>query len=126
MKLRLPNSIYLVVIFGLVLVVAFSLVSFIRRADNQKSHTSETEALILKTDVRRGNDPETGKEITVDTIVTYEYEVAGKRYERTTLMNRPRASLFVPWKNGKVCYDPNDPKTLEVGELFPPGHICGN
>ncbi|MGH9948776.1 MAG: hypothetical protein ACRD6X_16505 [Pyrinomonadaceae bacterium] len=85
MIVRLPRKIY--VFIGAVIVAAIvgSYFALMRDVDRHKALRMEAEARILKTEVRRTNDPETAKELSVDTIVTFEYEidinVTKSRYE---------------------------------------------
>lgn len=123
MKLPGAGRVYLVLLsFVLVLIVA-AYFAYRRENDGRKSLTIETPARITKTDVRRGTGLEDAKEYSVDTIVTYDYEIDGKTYQRTIRKNRMEALPFLPWGNAKVCYDPGDP---DSAELFPLTHKCGS
>ena len=83
-------------------------------------------ASVISTEVRRSVDPESGKEGSADIIVSFEYEIEGRKYERTVRMSKTEAIPFIPWGKAQVCYDPTNPKTIEESELFPERFVCGD
>ena len=125
MELRLPRTFYLLILLLLAAAVVGSYFAFLRDTRQHKTLAREALAKIAKTDVRHDIDPETGMRRVKDTIVTFEYEINGQRYERVTRIGRVAASSFVPWDFAKVCYDPLDIGTIENPELFPKGYKCG-
>ncbi len=100
--------------------------AFLRDVRRQKLLTVEAPAKVTKTDVRHTVDPETGMQRIEDTLVTFEYEIDGRKYERITRLGKVAASAFIPWGDAKVCYAPSDPKTIDNAELFPKSYVCGS
>lgn len=125
MQVRLPRILYLLVLAFLVAGVIGAYFAFLRDIRRQKTLTAEAPAKITKTDVRHSIDPETGMQRIEDTIVSFEYEVDGRKYARIIRMGKVAASSFIPWGEAKVCYDPSDTKTIENAELFPKQFECG-
>jgi hypothetical protein len=124
-EVRLPRRFYLLILLLLAAAVVGSYFAFLRDRRRHKTLAREVPAKITKTEVRHDIDPETGVRRLKDTIVTFEYEINGQRYERVTRIGRVAASSFVPWDFAKVCYDPLDIKAVENPELFPKGYNCG-
>jgi hypothetical protein len=123
MKLPGAGRVYLVLLSFVLISIGAAYFAYRRENDGRKSLTSETPARITQTEVRRNTGLEDGKEYSVDTIVTYEYELDGKAYQRTIRKSRLEALPFLPWGNAKVCYDPDNP---DIAELFPVTHKCGS
>ncbi len=119
------KPIYFLSILLLVGAIVGSYFAFIRDNYRRTSLKNEAQAEVINTEVRRTADPETGQERSVDTIVTFVYEIDGKKYERTVRKSKIESLAFVPWGKAKVCYDPANPKTIEEGELFPISYECG-
>ena len=109
----------------IVILLLGSYFAFRKETERRKGLIREVPANITKTDVRRSANPDTGQEQSVDVIVSYEYEVNGRKYEQTTRMSKTESLSFIPWGTAKVCYDPENAKTIEEPQLFPNGHECG-
>lgn len=125
MKLLLPRKTWGVLFLLTVILLLGSYLAFRKETERRKGLIREVPANITKTDVRRSANPDTGQEQSVDVIVSYEYEVNGQIYERTTRMSKTESLSFIPWGKAKVCYDPDNPKTIEDPQLFPNSHECG-
>lgn len=123
--MKIPKAVYIIPFLILITAVVGSYFALIREDHRRSSLITGVPANVIKTEVRRTNDPETGKEQTVDTIVTFVYEIDGKEYKRTARKSNAEALSFVPWDKAKVCYDPGNPKTLQEAELFPSSYECG-
>ena len=125
MKLPLPKGIYLLIF----IVIALSILGYYswhsRETRQLKRLTTEAPAAVTHTEVIRYVDPIFGNERSHDTDVSFEYEIAGMKYQRTVRMSKTEAQLFVPWGAAKVCYDPFDRKTIEQAAVFPSGYVCG-
>lgn len=124
MKVLLPRKIWVILFLLIVMLLLGSYFAFRKETERRKGLIREVPANVTKTDVRRSADPETGQERSVDVIVSYEYEVDGRNYEKTTRMSRTESLSFIPWSTAKVCYDPENPKTIEEPQLFPNSHEC--
>src|SRR5687768_5473518 len=101
MQLRLPKTVYLVIVRVLLAAVVGAYFAFLRDARRRKTLNTEAPATITGTEVRHRVDPETGQRFVLDTIVTFEYEINGRKFERVTRMNKLRASSFIPWGEAK-------------------------
>ena len=122
--MKIPKPIYFLPFVILITAIAGSYFAFLRDDHRRSSLTKGVPANVIKTEVRRTNDPETAKETTVDTIVTFAYEIDGRKYERTVRKSKTESLGFIPWGKAKVCYDPANIKTVEEGELFPDSYDC--
>ncbi len=122
----MPTKFYVVPIIVLLIALVGSYFALLRDESKRKSLMSEATARVTNTDVRRVTDPESGKEFSVDVLVTYEYEINGVRFEKNVRKSKVESSRFVPWGNAKVCYDPSNQETIQNAELFPLDHVCGN
>jgi hypothetical protein len=116
---------YLLILTVIVLAAIGSYFSFLRDDQRRIGLTSEVEANVTNTEVRRRVDPESGKEVSVDIIVNFDYEIDGRKYQRTVRKSKTKAVPFTPWGKAKVCYDPSNLKTIEEAELFPVSFRCG-
>ena len=105
--------------------IAGSYFALVRDNHHRTGLTKEVPAEVIKTEVRRTADPETGQERSVDTIVTFVYEIDERKYERVVRKSKIESLAYVPWGKAKVCYDPTNQKTFEEGELFPLSYECG-
>ncbi len=123
--MKIPKPVYFVSILLLIGAIAGSYFAFVRDNNRRAGLRNFVTAEVTNTEVRRTADPETGQERSVDTIVTFEYEIEGKKFERVVRKSRTESLAFVPWGKAKVCYDPANPKTIEEGELFPASYECG-
>ena len=123
--MKIPKAVYYFAIFVLVGAIAGSYFALMRDNRRRTNLKDEASAEIVKTEVRRTADPETGKEGSVDTIVTFVYKIDGRKYERIVRKSKTESLAFVPWGKAKVCYDSANPKTLEEAELFPVSYECG-
>ena len=123
--MKIPKAIYFLPFVIIITAIAGSYFAFIRDDHRRSSLTKGVPANVIKTEVRRTNDPETAKEQTVDTIVTFAYEIDGRKYERTVRKSKTESLAFVPWGISKVCYDPANPETIQEAELFPVSYECG-
>lgn len=121
----MPTRYYIVPFIVIAFCVTGGYFAFRNDETERKRFSAEKEATISKVDVRRGIDPESGKEYTVDNLVTYGYEIEGTKYERTELMSKLRSSTFVPWGEAKVCFESNDKTSYEKAILIPSDHKCG-
>ncbi|MGD9589031.1 MAG: hypothetical protein AB7Q37_01805 [Pyrinomonadaceae bacterium] len=125
MQLRLPRTIYVLIPLVLLTGGVGAFFAFLKEARHHKTLTAEAPATVTKTEVRHDIDAEAGMKKYKDTIVTYEFEIAGKKYERINRMGKVAASSFASWSKAKVCYDPFNTATIESAELFPKHHVCG-
>lgn len=123
--MKIPKPVYFVSILLLIGAIAGSYFAFVRDNNRRAGLRNFVTAEVTNTEVRRTADPETGQERSVDTIVTFEYEIEGKKFERVVRKSRTESLAFAPWGKAKVCYDPANPKTIEEGELFPASYECG-
>lgn len=88
--------------------------------------THGASATIEKVDVQRAVSPDFGKESTVGVIVTFSYRIDEHAYERRIALDPAESARFAPWGQAKVCYDPEDIKTIDNARLFPAGYSCGS
>ena len=123
--MKIPKAVYFIPVLILVSAIAGSYFALIRDNHRRTGLTKDVPAEVIKTEVRRTADPETGQERSVDTIVTFVYEIDGRKYERVVRKSKTESLAFVPWGKAKVCYDPANSKTIEEGELFPVSYECG-
>lgn len=125
MQVRLPRKIFVIILAVILFAVLGAYFSLLQDSQRRKRLTSEVLANVTNTEVRRSADSESGKEISVDTSVTFEYEIDGQKYLRKVRMSKNAAIPFIPWGKAKVCYDPTNLKTVEEAELFPESFTCG-
>lgn len=123
--MKTPKLVYFISILILGSAIAGSYFALMRDNHRRTSLKNDAPAEVIKTEVRRTADSETGQEGSVDTIVTFVYEIEGRKYERVVRKSKIESLAFVPWGKAKVCYDPANPKTIEEGELFPVSYECG-
>ena len=120
------HKIYSISFVAIVLAFVGSYFAFIRDSVENAKLTTETEAAIENVDVRRAVNPIFGNEVTVDVSVTYKYTIDAREYRQTTRLSESEAGAFVPWGVAKVCFDPNDQRSIAEGKLFPRTHTCGD
>lgn len=125
MHVRLPRKLYFIALVVLFAAAVGAYFAFLRDLRRQQNLSAEADAKITKTDIRHSVDPETGMQRIEDTIISYEYEIDGRKYARTIRMGKVAASSFIPWGEAKVCYNPSDSKTIENAQLFPKQSECG-
>jgi hypothetical protein len=122
----MPTKLYAIPLIVLLLALFGSYFAFLHESETRKRLSTEASAYVTNTNVRRTNDPEDGREKTLDVLATYEYEINGTRYEKSVRLSKFESSRFVPWGNATVCYDPADQNSIQNAELFPKDHVCGN
>lgn len=123
--MKISKRVYFIPLLILVSSIAGSYFALIRDNHRRTGITKDVPAEVIKTEVRRIADPETGQERSVDTIVTFLYDIDGRKYERVVRKSKTESLAFVPWGKAKVCYDPANRNTIEEGELFPVTYECG-
>lgn len=123
--MKISKRVYFIPLLILVSAIAGSYFALIRDNHRRTGITKDVPAEVIKTEVRRIADPETGQERSVDTIVTFLYDIDGRKYERVVRKSKTESLAFVPWGKAKVCYDPANRNTIEEGELFPVTYECG-
>jgi hypothetical protein len=124
--MTIQKRLYVALVLLIGIAIVGSYLALRRDEQRRKNLESEATADIIGTEVRRLADPESGKEQSVDTLVTYSYSIDGKDFTKTVRIGKVAAARFIPWGKAKVCYDPKDIKTIEDAELFPTSHQCGN
>ena len=123
--MKIPKAVYFLSTLIFCGAIVGSYFAFIWDNIRRTSLKNYAPAQVINTEVRRTADPETGQERSVDTIVTFVYEIDGRKYERLVRKSKTESLEFLPWGKAKVCYDPASPKTIEEGELFPVSYECG-
>lgn len=121
----LPRKTRIILFLIIPILLLGSYFAFRKEMEERKGLIHEAAVNITRTDVRRSVGPDTGQDYSVDVIVSYEYEINGHKYEKTTRMSKTESLSFIPWSTAKVCYDPKNPKTIEEPRLFPTSHECG-
>ena len=101
--MKIPKAVYFIPVLILVSAIAGSYFALIRDNHRRTGLTKDVPAEVIKTEVRRTADSETGQERSVDTIVTFVYEIDGRRYERVVRKSKTESLAFVPWGKAKVC-----------------------
>jgi len=116
------------ILWGAVFCIVFSFIGFFANyfRDREKLSflTHETPAKIEKVDVQRSVSPVFGNEATSGVVVTFTYQIDERSYDRRVWLAPADATQFTPWGSAKVCYDPDDKKTIEEARLFPASYIC--
>lgn len=107
----------------IVLIGAASLVAFHQDEERHRRLTAEVPATIIEVYERRGTNPQTGKTGgVVNVLVSYHYEIEGKKYARKIIIGEQSGKSFKVGAPAKVCYNPRAP---EEAELFSSEYPCG-